>query len=235
MPLVDDIRKQGGEALFLTTDVMNRATLEQNLTDVLARYGRVDVLLNAAGGNMPGATIAPDKTIFDLNADDFKSVMDLNLIGTLLPTQVFLKPMARAEARRRGQLLVDVGLPTAHPRGGIWRGQGRREQFHRLHGHGGRQQVQSRHPRERHCAGLLPDRPEPLAAHYAPTARGRSAAATSSTRRRWGAWASPKSSAAPSTTSSATPRGLSPARWPWSTEVSTCSLFNRHEQDHDSL
>jgi NAD(P)-dependent dehydrogenase (short-subunit alcohol dehydrogenase family) len=92
--LVDDIRKQGGEALFLTTDVMNRATLEQNLTDVLARYGRVDVLLNAAGGNMPGATIAPDKTIFDLNADDFKSVMDLNLIGTLLPTQVFLKPMA---------------------------------------------------------------------------------------------------------------------------------------------
>ena len=92
--LVDDIRKQGGEALFLTTDVMNRNRLELNLADVLAHYGRVDALLNAAGGNMPGATIPPDKTIFDLNADDFKQVMDLNLIGTLLPTQVFLKPMA---------------------------------------------------------------------------------------------------------------------------------------------
>ena len=52
--LVNEIKQKGGEAMFLTTDVMNRNALEQNLTDILATYGRVDALLNAAGGNMPG-------------------------------------------------------------------------------------------------------------------------------------------------------------------------------------
>lgn len=92
--IVENIHKEGGDALFLKTNVMDKAMLEQNLSDVLARYGRVDALLNAAGGNMPGATIPPDKSFFDLNPDDFKKVMDLNLIGTVLPTQVFLHPMA---------------------------------------------------------------------------------------------------------------------------------------------
>ena len=52
-----------------------------------------DVLLNAAGGNMPGATIAPDKTFFDLEIDAFKKVVDLNLFGTVLPTMVFASIM----------------------------------------------------------------------------------------------------------------------------------------------
>ena len=64
--IVDEIKKNGGEAMFLVTDVMNRDILEQNLADILAAYGRVDALLNAAGGNMPGATIAPTGTFFDL-------------------------------------------------------------------------------------------------------------------------------------------------------------------------
>ena len=92
--IVEGIRAKGGEAIFLQGDVLNRESLEQNLADVLKAYGRVDVLLNAAGGNMPGATIAPDGTFFDLKVEDFQRVQDLNLTGTLLPTQVFLKPMA---------------------------------------------------------------------------------------------------------------------------------------------
>lgn len=91
--IVKGIQDRGGEAMFLKTNVLDQVTVEQNLSDVLARYGRVDALLNAAGGNMPGATIRPDQTIFDMNADDFKQVMNLNLTGTLIPTQVFLKPM----------------------------------------------------------------------------------------------------------------------------------------------
>ena len=90
--LVSQIKSNGGEALFLTTDVMNRDLLEQNLTDILAAYGRVDALLNAAGGNMPGATIAPTGTFFDLKVEEFQRVLELNLTGTVLPTQVFLKP-----------------------------------------------------------------------------------------------------------------------------------------------
>jgi NAD(P)-dependent dehydrogenase (short-subunit alcohol dehydrogenase family) len=79
--------------MFLVTDVMNQAVVEQNLADVLAQYGRVDALLNAAGGNMPGATIAPTGTFFDLKAEEFQRVLDLNLTGTVIPTQVFLRPM----------------------------------------------------------------------------------------------------------------------------------------------
>ena len=92
--IVGDIRREGGEALFLTTDVMDREKVEQNLSDILAAYGRVDALLNAAGGNMPGATIAPDGTFFDLKPEEFQRVLDLNLTGTVIPTQVFLRPMA---------------------------------------------------------------------------------------------------------------------------------------------
>ena len=91
--IVKEIKENGGEAMFLVTDVMNREILEQNLADILAAYGRVDALLNAAGGNMPGATIAPTGTFFDLKIEEFQRVLDLNLTGPVLPTQVFLKPM----------------------------------------------------------------------------------------------------------------------------------------------
>ena len=85
---VKEIEDEGGDAMFLITDVLNKATLEKNLEDILARYGRIDVLLNAAGGNMPGATIAPDATFFDLSPEAFEKVLNLNLVGTVLPTQV---------------------------------------------------------------------------------------------------------------------------------------------------
>ena len=91
--LVSEICETGGEALFLTTDVLDQAAVQQNCDDILARYGRIDALLNAAGGNMPGATIAPDKTFFDLDPSQFQTVLDLNLTGTVIPTQVFLRPM----------------------------------------------------------------------------------------------------------------------------------------------
>ena len=83
-----------GEALFLVTDVLKKEVLEQNRDAIVARFGTIDVLLNAAGGNMPGATIPPDKTFFDLDPAQFQTVLDLNLTGTVIPTQVFLRPMA---------------------------------------------------------------------------------------------------------------------------------------------
>ena len=56
-------------------------------------YGKIDVLVNLAGGNQAGATIPPDKTIFDLDIDAFRTVVDLNLFGTVLPTMVFAEVM----------------------------------------------------------------------------------------------------------------------------------------------
>lgn len=96
--IVNGIKAKGGEAMFLVTNVLDAAVLEQNLADILKAYGRVDALLNAAGGNMPGATIAPTGNFFDLKIDEFQKVLDLNLTGTVLPTQVFLKPMVEQKS-----------------------------------------------------------------------------------------------------------------------------------------
>lgn len=87
--LIEKVLSDGGEAMFLVTDVNNKDILEKNKKDILEKYKKIDILINGAGGNLPGATIGPDKTIFDLNIDDFKTVVDLNLIGTVLPSMVF--------------------------------------------------------------------------------------------------------------------------------------------------
>lgn len=93
--IVNDIKAEGGYAEFMKTDVMNQQTVQENCNAIIAKYGKVDTLLNAAGGNMPGAMIAPDKNIFDLEVEQFRKVLDLNLTGTVIPTQIFLKPMVK--------------------------------------------------------------------------------------------------------------------------------------------
>ena len=93
--IVNNIKEKGGEAMFLQTDVNDMDALDKNAAEVLEKYGRVDVLINGAGGNMPGATIGPDKTIFDLDINAFKTVVDLNLFGTVLPTIAFTKVMTQ--------------------------------------------------------------------------------------------------------------------------------------------
>ena len=77
--------------LGVTTDVLDQDGLNAGFEKVMNQFGRVDVLINGAGGNMPGATIGPDKEIFDLDIDDYGKVMDLNLKGTVLPTLTFAK------------------------------------------------------------------------------------------------------------------------------------------------
>lgn len=93
--IAEEICAAGGCCEFMKTDVMDAETVKKNCEDILAKYGRIDTLLNAAGGNMPGATIAPDKNFFDLQVDQFQTVLNLNLTGTVIPTQVFLEPMVR--------------------------------------------------------------------------------------------------------------------------------------------
>ncbi|WP_430967634.1 SDR family oxidoreductase [Spongiimicrobium sp. 2-473A-2-J] len=88
------IRSKGGELLVLEGDILSKASMEAIRTTVLEKYGRLDILLNAAGGNMPGATIGPDQTIFDLSIEDFNQVTALNLNGTVVPSLVFGEAMA---------------------------------------------------------------------------------------------------------------------------------------------
>ncbi len=93
--LIEKVKADGGEAIFLQTNVTDEAVLKQNAKDIAEKYGRIDVLINGAGGNIPGATIGPESTIFDLNPGDFRKVVDLNLMGTVLPTLAFAEYMVK--------------------------------------------------------------------------------------------------------------------------------------------
>jgi NAD(P)-dependent dehydrogenase (short-subunit alcohol dehydrogenase family) len=76
--------------------VLDREQLEAARATVLERWGRLDILVNAAGGNIPAATLAPGRSFFDLPVEGMEPVIALNLRGTLLPSQVFGEAMARA-------------------------------------------------------------------------------------------------------------------------------------------
>lgn len=91
------IEEAGGEALALVADVLDRGQLEAAREAVLERWGRLDILVNAAGGNVPGATVAPGASFFDLPDGGMEQVIGLNLHGTLLPSQIFGKAMAAAK------------------------------------------------------------------------------------------------------------------------------------------
>lgn len=94
--VVKGIQDKGGDAVFMRCDVMDQQSVSAVCDSVLAKYGKVDALLNAAGGNMPGATIAPTGTLFDVRIEEFQKVLNVNLTGTVIPTQVFLRPMVEA-------------------------------------------------------------------------------------------------------------------------------------------
>ena len=88
--LTADIEAAGGNAMAIAGDVTSQASMQAAADQVLATWGRVDLLVNGAGGNHPDATAMPGKnTFFDLAPEAFKFVTELNLIGTVLPCQIF--------------------------------------------------------------------------------------------------------------------------------------------------
>ena len=89
------INKKGGQALALIADVTNESQLESACQQMLAAFGKIDGLVNAAGGNMPDAVVQPDQDVFQLNFQALQDVMQLNLMGTVMPTQVFGKAIKK--------------------------------------------------------------------------------------------------------------------------------------------
>jgi NAD(P)-dependent dehydrogenase (short-subunit alcohol dehydrogenase family) len=92
--VVDDVVAVGGEAIAVKCDVLDKASVEAACRTVLERFGRVDILINGAGGNKKQATTGPDLSFFDLPSDAVQWVFNLNFIGTLLPSQVFGRVLA---------------------------------------------------------------------------------------------------------------------------------------------
>jgi NAD(P)-dependent dehydrogenase (short-subunit alcohol dehydrogenase family) len=94
--LASELESEGAEALALPADVLDRSQLEGAKIALLRRWGRVDILVNAAGGNVPEATLGA-ASFFELPEDALRQVVDLNFLGTVLPCQVFGAAMAEGE------------------------------------------------------------------------------------------------------------------------------------------
>ncbi|MBK8905807.1 MAG: SDR family oxidoreductase [Anaerolineaceae bacterium] len=87
-----------GQYMVAYADVLNRDLLAEAAQTIVAAYGRIDILINAAGGNHPQATTNPQQSFFDLPPEALRFVFDLNLIGTILPSQVYGRIMAEQDA-----------------------------------------------------------------------------------------------------------------------------------------
>ena len=92
---VEELKELGGDVLGVVSDVLDLDMLQQACDSIVARWSTVDILINAAGGNLPGATLALGQNIFDMNLGEYKKVADLNLDGTIFPTMIFGKVMAQ--------------------------------------------------------------------------------------------------------------------------------------------
>jgi len=95
---VKTIEANGGKGFAVQANVLNKEELEKIKDFIVEKYGRLDILINGAGGNMPGATIQPDQAIYDMKSDDLQKVIDLNIIGTMLPSQVFAELFAKQKS-----------------------------------------------------------------------------------------------------------------------------------------
>lgn len=91
---VNELKKIHSGILGFSCDVLNETQITEVKDEIVSLWGQIDVLINAAGGNMPGATIGVDQTVFDLDMTDFRKVSELNLDGSVIPSLVFGKEMA---------------------------------------------------------------------------------------------------------------------------------------------
>lgn len=89
------IKEKGGKAIALVADVLDEKQLNEAKKKIIDAFGKIDGLVNAAGGNMPAGVLQPNENIFGMNIDGMKQVMDINLWGTILPTQVFGEALAK--------------------------------------------------------------------------------------------------------------------------------------------
>jgi NAD(P)-dependent dehydrogenase (short-subunit alcohol dehydrogenase family) len=110
--LLQRMGDRGEQAMAVETNVLDIASLSLATETILKKFGKIDCLVNAAGGNKPQATTSPDLSFFDLPIDALRWVFDLNILGTMLPCQVIGKAMAE---KRQGTILNISSMNAFRP------------------------------------------------------------------------------------------------------------------------
>jgi NAD(P)-dependent dehydrogenase (short-subunit alcohol dehydrogenase family) len=110
--LVKQLTDEGFKAMFVQADVLKEEELKKAKTEIFSKLRKIDILVNAAGGNMPGAVISPTQNFFDLDMTEFQKVVDLNLAGTVLPTKIFCDEMAKA---KKGIIINIASMSSYRP------------------------------------------------------------------------------------------------------------------------
>jgi NAD(P)-dependent dehydrogenase (short-subunit alcohol dehydrogenase family) len=111
-PVVAAIRADGGRALGVACDVLDRDAVARAAAEIATNFGPVDILINAAGGNSPGATTTPELAFFDLETDAVSGVFNTNFLGAVQCCQVFGGPMA---ARGQGCIVNVASMSALRP------------------------------------------------------------------------------------------------------------------------
>ena len=104
-----EINANGGKALFIKGNVLDEKDMEKVRDITLEQFGQIDGLVNGAGGNMPQGVIQPDQDVFDMNIDGLRQVLDLNLMGTIIPTKI----IGAAMAKQNGGSIVNISSVSA--------------------------------------------------------------------------------------------------------------------------
>ncbi|MEY4740171.1 MAG: hypothetical protein RIS13_1016 [Bacteroidota bacterium] len=104
-----EINANGGKALFIKGNVLDEKDMEKVRDITLEKFGSIDGLVNGAGGNMPQGVIQPDQDVFDMNIDGLRQVLDLNLMGTIIPTKI----IGSAMAKQNGGSIVNISSVSA--------------------------------------------------------------------------------------------------------------------------
>jgi NAD(P)-dependent dehydrogenase (short-subunit alcohol dehydrogenase family) len=110
--LVSELTARKLKAKFVQADVLDADQLLRARKELEDEFGQLDILVNAAGGNMPGAIVTPDQNFFDLRMEEFEKVVDLNLTGTVLPTKIFCEGMG---ARKQGVIINIASMSSYRP------------------------------------------------------------------------------------------------------------------------
>lgn len=110
--LANELISGGGEALGVSADVLDKASLLEARKIIIDNFGSIDILVNGAGGNVAGAVIPPDKTFLDLKMEDFDKVVGLNLTGTVLPSLVFGEEIIK---KKKGSIINISSMAAFRP------------------------------------------------------------------------------------------------------------------------